>query len=104
MTTCQGCVPQQYSPNGDAAIDAAINIIGHELAEAATDPTGSGWCYSGSDTGCFVANAVENCDQCAWDFPNVTIISNYRYNLQVGSRKYLVQSNWNLTTKNCTMS
>ncbi len=34
------CYAQMTSPNGNAAIDAAVSVIGHELAETVTDPTG----------------------------------------------------------------
>lgn len=103
-TTC-GCYAQKpVSPNGDAAVDAAISVIAHELAEAATQPSGGGWCYSGSNTSCFSSGAVENADQCAWYFPNLAYVNGYYYNLVMGTKKYLVQANWNLGTKTCTMA
>ena len=33
------CYPQKTSPNGNAFIDGAVSVIGHELAEAATNPS-----------------------------------------------------------------
>jgi len=103
-STCGGCIPQTTSPNGDAGTDAAVSVIAHELAEAATDPTGGGWCYSGTSTSCFSSGTVENADQCAWYFPSKTLLNGYYYNLAMGTQKFLVQSNWNLGTKTCTMA
>ena len=99
-----GCIPQYSSPNGDPFVDAAISVIAHEFTEAATQPTGGGWCYSGSSTSCFSTGAVENADQCAWYFPNAVLTSGYYYNMVIGTKKFLVQSNWNLNTKTCTMA
>lgn len=102
---CTGCFTQtSKSPNGDLAVDSAISVIGHELAEAATDPTGGGYCCSGSNPSCFSAGAVENGDQCAWYFPGKTLLNGYYYNLAVETMKYYVQANWNLSTKTCSMS
>lgn len=98
------CWSQQTSPNGDPATDSAISVIAHELAEAATDPTGGGWCYTAAATSCFSSSSVENADQCAWNFPNAIFSGNSYYNLQVGAMKYLIQSNWNLMSKKCAMS
>ncbi len=38
--SCSGCCVQKNSPNGDFGVDALLNSLAHELAEAATDPTG----------------------------------------------------------------
>ena len=103
-STCSGCIRQKTSPNGDAAVDAAISVIAHELVETATDPTLNGWCYSGSNPSCAGAGVVENGDQCAWDFPSAIYLHGFRYNIVVGGLKYLIQSNWNLSTKTCRMS
>ena len=104
MPTCSQCLPQSSSPNDDAPLDAAINHIAHELAGAATDPTGFGWCYSGSGSNCFGLNAVENVDQCAWYFPEAVKVGSYSYNLQIGSLKYYIQANWNPSKKACLMA
>ena len=94
------CFAQSVSPNGNAGLDTAINTIGHELAETATDPLMNAWYYTSTSTG-----IVENGDQCAWYFPNSTTLSNgAKYNLVVNGTKYYVQANWNLKTLSCTMS
>jgi len=92
------------SPNGNPALDAAISVIAHELAEAATDPTGDGWCYRGTSPSCFASGTVENADQSAWYFPGETTFNGYSYNLVIGTAKYLVQANWNLNTQTCAMA
>lgn len=102
-TNCP-CYTQTKSPNGNAAIDGAVSVIAHELAETVTDPTGGGWCYSGGSTSSFSSSTVENGDQCAWYFPGTTYLSGYYYNLVVGGSKYYVQANWNLSKKTCTMA
>ena len=104
MATCSGCVPQTTSPNGDKSADAAVSVIGHELAEAVTDPTGGGYCYSGSNPSCFSSGAVENGDQCNGYYANYACLNGYCYNLVAGNMRYLVQANWNLITKTCSLS
>jgi hypothetical protein len=95
IPTCSGCIAQKTSPNGDSGLDAAVSVIGHELAEAASDPLLNAW----KD-----ANGDENADKCAWNFTNLQYSSGYYYNLPVGSMKYLVQSNWKIPDQACTMS
>jgi len=90
-----GCFTQSTSPNGNAAVDSAVSTIAHELAETATDPLGNGWFNSDGD---------ENGDICAWNFLNVIRGPGYYYNIVVGGLKYLIQSNYNLSTKTCSMS
>jgi hypothetical protein len=93
------CYPQSVSPNGNAAADAAVNMIANVIAKAATDPFLNAWYYS--SIGIF----VENTDQCSWYFPDVSQMSTGAYyNMYVGGRFYLVQSNWNLNTKSCTIN
>ena len=100
--SCSGCIQQTDSPNGDAGIDAAVNTLAHELAEACTDPVGTGWCYdSDHPADCNGGGTVENGDQCAWYFPDTPAGENY--NLQVGSLNYLIQANWNLYYGDCLM-
>eukprot|EP00897_Mesotaenium_endlicherianum_P002538 jgi/Mesen1/2311/ME000155S01395 len=67
-TQClNGCASQFYGgahapPNDDAAADAMVSVLAHELAEAVTDPLIDAW-YRGSYT--------ENADICAWSWGNV---------------------------------
>ena len=78
-------------------MDAAVSVVAHELAEAATDPTFVGW----TDP----VYGEENADICAWYFPYKSCLCNGAgYNMQVGGRNYLVQANFNLNTGSCEMS
>jgi hypothetical protein len=96
------------SPNSDEGVDAIINVMCHELAEACSDPLLNNWYVdSGSKAG------YENADLCAWQFPDSQdvlvsgippIIYDYRYNLVACEKKYLVQSNWIPKTGPCQMS
>jgi hypothetical protein len=95
IPTCSDCIVHKISPNGNSGVDAAVSIIGHELAEAATNPLLNAW---------MDANGDENADKCAWNFTNLQYSSGYFYNLKVGSMKYLVQSNWKIPNQACTMS
>lgn len=101
-STCT-CFAQKTSPNGDAAVDAAVSVIAHELVETATDPTGGGWCYTASSSCMDNSPSVENADQCAWYFPNAIFKDNSFYNIKVGERRYYIQANWNLAMKTCAM-
>ena len=89
------CFAQGYSPNGNAAVDSAVNVIAHELAEAVTDPNLNAW---------FNSNGYENADICAWNFIGKISTGTYNYNIVVGGLKYYIQSNYNLVTKACAMS
>ena len=97
-SSCSGCYAQSTSPNGNFGVDGAVSVIAHELAEAATNPLGTGWFYQSSTL------YVENGDQCAWNFPGLKSLNGAYYNIVVGGKNYLIQSNWNLNTKTCTMS
>jgi hypothetical protein len=93
------CIVQSISPNGNAPVDSAVSVIAHELEETVTDPLVNGWYYSDG------TQFIENGDQCAWGFPSLVKLSNGAYyNLVVGGKKYLVQGNWNLSKKACSMS
>jgi hypothetical protein len=77
-------------------VDAAISVLAHELTEAATDPQMDGWKDS---------NGWENADKCAWNFLNVIQSSSgYSYNVQIGTRKYYIQSNWKQCSQSCAMA
>jgi hypothetical protein len=80
-----GSCTEGQSPNGDAAADAEVNTLGHELEEAATDPDLNAW---------FDRRGQENADKCAWNFGTVTGASGAYSNITVGSKRFLVQQNW----------
>jgi hypothetical protein len=61
-------------------------IVGHELAEAVTDPHLDAWYDLGSN---------ENADKCAWTFGTVQTAPNgSAYNVTLGGRNYLLQQLW----------
>jgi hypothetical protein len=83
-------------------LDAAVNILAHELAETATDPLENAWYYHNATTNKY----VENGDQCLYNYGKVckyTSNSGARYNMEVNGRKYFIQTNWNLKTKSCEL-
>jgi hypothetical protein len=80
------CAAQTTSPNGNAGVDAQVNIIAHELEEAATDPDLNAW---------FDTRGAENADKCAWTFGTVSTATNgSKFNVTLGTRQYLIQRNW----------
>ncbi|CAF3412035.1 unnamed protein product [Rotaria socialis] len=84
------------SPNGDAAVDAMVSVIAHELVDTMSDPFGSAW---------FGATGNENADKCAWAFGSLTRLSNSpSCSVLVGGRYYLIQQNWNANTQTCAMA
>jgi hypothetical protein len=80
------CAAQTTGPNGNAGADGMASIIAHELEEAVTDPNLNAW---------YDARGAENADKCAWTFGTTSTASNgSKYNMTLGSRRYLIQQNW----------
>ena len=79
-----GCTDGQ-APNGDAAADAEVNTLAHELEEAATDPDLNAW---------YDRRGYENADKCAWNFGTTSGPAGAKYNITVGSKHFMVQQNW----------
>jgi hypothetical protein len=79
-----GCTDGQ-APNGDAAADAEVNTLAHELEEATTDPDLNAW---------YDRRGYENADKCAWNFGTVSGPSGAQYNITVGAKHFMVQQNW----------
>jgi hypothetical protein len=73
-------------PNGNAEADTMVSVIAHELEEAATDPDLDAWINNGSPG--------ENGDMCAWDPGVVYAAGTGVGNVHLGSRDYLIQTNW----------
>lgn len=94
-TTCAGTT---LSANGDLGGDVQVNMLAHEIAEAATDMLGTGW----TD-----ANGNENADKCAWNFGTTstsTLSKSMKFNLTLGGKYFLVQTNWqNYSTGGCVI-
>ncbi len=84
------------APNGDAAGDAEVNTLAHELEEANTDPQLNAWWNS--------STGAENADQCAWNF-GTRGLSGGQANITVGANNFLVQQNWlNASGGSCAQS
>jgi hypothetical protein len=91
------CAAQTTSPNGNAGADGMASIIAHESEEAISDPDVNAW---------YDSRGEENADKCAWTFGTESTASNgSKYNVTLGSRKYLIQQNWvNASGGFCAMS
>ena len=90
------CAAQSTGPNGDAAADAMVSVIAHELEEAATDPELNAW---------YDSNGGENGDKCAWTFGALYAANGARANMRLGQRDYLIQQNWvNANGGSCVLS
>jgi hypothetical protein len=91
------CSAQANTPNGNQAADAMANLIGHELAEATTDPNLNAW---------FDRSGQENADKCAWTFGSTKPGPNgSRYNVTFGGLNWLLQRNWiNKSGGFCTLT
>ncbi len=73
------------SPNGDAAADAEVNTLAHEIEEFATDPDLNAW---------YDRRGYENADKCAWNFGSTYSVGGQTANMLVGGKHFLVQQNW----------
>jgi len=71
-----GCDPQDTSGQHSQGLAALVNVSGHELSEARTDPASPGAWYDGSGS--------ENGDKCAWTFgaPLVTFSNGTQWKIQ----------------------
>jgi hypothetical protein len=80
------CAAQTTGPNGNAGADGMASIVSHELEETVTDPDLNAW---------YDSSGAENADKCAWTFGTTSTATNgAKYNMTLGSRKYLIQQNW----------
>src|SRR5262249_35512128 len=91
------CAAQTTGPNGNAGADGMASIIGPELEEATSGPHGDAW---------YDTTGEENADKCAWTFGTQnTNPDGSKWNMQLGSRKFLIQQNWlNANGGSCQLS
>ncbi len=83
-----GCYSiNRNSANDNAAGDAMVSVLAHEITEAITDPDFSGW---------YDSDGEENADKCAWTYGTMIMGDNgyYNANIKVGQKKFLVQQIW----------
>jgi hypothetical protein len=71
-----GCDPDDTSGLHSQGLAALVNVSGHELSEARSDPTNPGAWYD--------ATGAENGDKCAWTFnvPLVTFSDGSQWKIQ----------------------
>ena len=79
------CAAQTSTPNGNIGLDSMASVMVHEIDEVLTDPFFTAW---------LDASGYENADKCAWVWGQVFRIGTARYDITLGSLKYLIQTNW----------
>lgn len=96
-------------PNGDVGMDGMVSVVGHELAEMASNPLVNAW-YAGTDPS-FPTEIADLCEGIygtggggAYTGQLLTDgRSGAAYNVNgVGGRKFLVQWIWNPIVNYCT--
>jgi hypothetical protein len=89
----QLCTPiGTASPNNDPDADVVINVLAHELAEAATDPTAEGYWQD-------VAPGQENADKCRYMFDPWHRWNSGPANVVLGGKTFLLQRLWTNTAQ-----
>ncbi len=92
------CAPQVSSPNGSPTLDAMASVMVHEVDETLTDPFFTAW---------FDSKGAESADKCQRTYGTLYTLGSAKYNVQLGSLKYLIQQNWlenNIVTSTGTSS
>lgn len=80
--------PATNSPNNDFAADAELNVLSHEVEEAATDPGLNAW---------FDGFGYENADKCAWTWGTLFAAPNgSSANVTFNGNNFLIQRNWRI--------
>lgn len=91
-SNCMSKINRDKSPNGDIFIDTMISVLAHEIVETVLSPLDqTSWAE-------FPFN--EPGDKCVSDFGNYSRTSPH-YNVEIGSRKFLIQSLYDLETNSC---
>ena len=84
-TYYNACSAQLVSPNNSVSLDAMASVLTHEIDETITDPFLNAW---------YDSVGSENADKCAWTFGTTSTVGTAKYNVTLGSIKYLIQQNW----------
>ena len=79
------CAAQTSTPNGNVGLDSMASVLVHEIDETLTDPYFTGW---------LDASGYESADKCAWVWGGLSKVGTARYDITLGSLKYLIQTNW----------
>lgn len=95
------------TPNGDVGVDGMISVIGHEMAELATNPLANAW-YAGQDP----SFPVEIADLCEGIYGTggggsytgqvMDAQDGATYNMNGIRRRFLVQWVWNHLVNYCS--
>lgn len=91
------------SPNNSPAIDAAITIFSHEIQDILTDPRNNAWIISENNTNYELGDFCSGKGTVSYQFGNVTQETSGSYNLELAGSKYLVQTIFDLETKQCSL-
>ena len=97
-SNCGQCIPTPInkgkSPTDSATIDSIVNTLAHELSETVTDPYFNAW----------VEGPNENADICAREFLDMKEDKGVLYNNDVGGKRFVLQSNWDIRRNKCVNS
>lgn len=95
------------SPNDDVGVDGMISVIGHEIAEMASNPLVNAW-YAGSDP-VFPVEVADLCEGIygtggggSYTGQMINDKDGATYNMHGMRRKFLVQWIWNPLLNYCT--
>lgn len=103
------CIPsvnKEVSPNASPAMDAAITIFSHEIQDILTDPRGDAWEINDPsgitlELGDFCSGEGVSKEQFGTMTQDKQLGS---YNLELAGSKYLVQTVFDLASKECKLA
>ncbi|KAI8981469.1 phosphate-induced protein 1 [Pilobolus umbonatus] len=100
------CIPadnKDISPNNSPAMDAAITIFSHEIQDVLTDPRDDAWAIKQSDS--LIIELGDFCSKEGVSADQFGAVKKDKgsYNLEIGEKRYLVQSIFNMEKKECTL-
>jgi hypothetical protein len=94
--TLEAVPPRGSDPQGNAEAESAIDVIAHELVEAATDPEGAGWM---DPTGFEIGDRCEQGPQIG--SPLGYAPDGAPYNQLIAGHQYLIQAMWSNHDQGC---
>ncbi|CEG67755.1 hypothetical protein RMATCC62417_04140 [Rhizopus microsporus] len=100
------CMPQvnvKSSPNNSPAMDAAITIFSHELQDILTDPRNNAWVIQDNGSNIELGDFCSGTGTVSYQFGNITQENSGSYNIELAGNKYLVQTIFDLETKQCSL-
>lgn len=91
------------SPNNSPAMDAAITIFSHELQDILTDPRNNAWVIQDNGSNIELGDFCSGTGTVSYQFGNITQENSGSYNIELAGNKYLVQTIFDLETKQCSL-